>query len=180
MIIAGVAFPKPPPNALREGRLVVVAGAGVSMGPPAGLPDFRRLAELVAEGTGQSIGNAETEDQFLARLKDRGTDVHQRAADILQHDNPEPTKLHLNLLRLFGELKDVRAVTTNFDDLFERVALDQFDREPNIFQSPNLPLGNRFRGIVHLHGSDARQKLQPSRDEPGDKSLFVVRQAAGN
>ena len=153
MIIAGVDFPEPLLNALRDGRLVVFAGAGVSMGPPAGLPDFRRLAELVAEGTGQSIGNAETEDQFLARLKDRGTDVHQRAADILQRDNPEPTKLHLNLLRLFGEPKDVRAVTTNFDDLFERVALDQFDREPNIFQSPNLPLGNRFRGIVHLHGS---------------------------
>ena len=123
------------------------------MGPPAGLPDFRRLAELVSEGTGQSIGNAETEDQFLTRLKNRGTDVHQLAADILQRDNPEPTKLHLNLLRLFGEPKDVRAVTTNFDDLFERAALDQFDGQPNIFQAPNLPLGNRFRGIVHLHGS---------------------------
>ena len=153
MIIAGVAFPEPLLNALRDGRLVVFAGAGVSIDPPAGLPNFRRLAERVAEGTGQFMGNVETEDQFLARLKDRGTDVHQRAADILQRDDPEPTTLHLNLLRLFGEPKDVRAVTTNFDDLFERAALDQFDRQPNIFQAPNLPLGNRFRGIVHLHGS---------------------------
>ena len=153
MKIAGVDFPDPLLNALRDGRLVVFAGAGVSMGPPAGLPGFRRLAEQVAKGTGQSIGDAETEDRFLGRLKDRGTDVHQRAAEILQRDNPELTALHLNLLRLFGEPRDVRTVTTNFDGLFEQAALGQFDPQPEVFRAPTLPLGNRFRGIVHLHGS---------------------------
>ena len=153
MKIAGVDFPEPLLNALRDGRLVIFAGAGVSMGPPAGLPDFRRLAEQVAQGTGQSIYSTETEDRFLGRLEDRGTDVHQRAADILQRNNPEPTALHLNLLRLFGETKDVRTVTTNFDDLFEQAALGQFNPQSRVFQAPTLPLGNRFRGIVHLHGS---------------------------
>ena len=133
--------------------VVVFAGAGVSMGPPAGLPDFRRLAEQVAEGTGQSIGDAETEDRFLGRLKDLGTDVHWRAAEILQRNNPEPTTLHLNLLRLFSEPRAARAVTTNFDDLFERVARGQFESKIRVFQAPALPLGNRFFGIVHLHGS---------------------------
>ena len=76
MKIANVDFPEPLLNALRNGRLVVFAGAGVSMGPRAGLPSFRRLAEQVAEGTGQSIGNEEAEDRFLGRLKDRGTNVH--------------------------------------------------------------------------------------------------------
>ena len=119
MKIAGVDFPEPLLSAPRDGRLVVFAGAGVSMSPPAGLPDFRLLAEQVAEGTGQSIDDAETGDRFLGRLKDRGTDVHERAAEILQRDNPEFTALHLNLLRLFGEPMDVRIVTTNFDGLFE-------------------------------------------------------------
>lgn len=132
---------------------MVFAGAGVSMGPPAGLPDFRLLAEQVAEGTGQSKGDGETEDRFLGRLKDRGTDVHRRAAEILQRDNLEPTALHLNLLRLFGEPMDVRTVTTNFDGLFEQAALGQFDAQPGVFRAPTLPLGNRFRGVVHLHGS---------------------------
>ena len=153
MKIAGVDFPEPLLNALRDGRLVVFSGAGVSMGPPAGLPGFRRLAEQVAEGTGQSIDDAETEDRFLGRLKDLGTDVHQRAAEILQRTNPEPTTLHLNLPRLFSELGTVRAVTTNFDQLFEHASLGQFDSQPRVFQAPALPLGNRFHGIVHLHGS---------------------------
>ena len=129
------------------------AGAGVSMGPPAGLPSFRHLAEQVAEGTGQSIGTAETEDRFLGRLEDRGTDVHQRAVDILRRNNPEPTALHLDLLRLFGGGDEVRTVTTNFDDLFEQVARDQLNTLPKVFHAPTLPLGNRFDGIVHLHGS---------------------------
>ena len=146
-------FPEHLLNALRDGRLVVFAGAGVSMGPPAGLPDFRKLAEQVAEGTGESISSAESEDQFLGRLKDLGTDVHRRAAEILQRNNPEPTTLHLNLLRLFTENRTVRAVTTNFDDLFEHAALAQFDSQPRISLGPTLPLGNRFHGIVHLHGS---------------------------
>ena len=158
MRISGVDFPEPLLNALRSKRLVVFAGAGVSMGPPASLPSFRRLAKQVAEGTGQSIGTAETEDRFLGRLEDRGTDVHQRAVDILQRNNPEPTALHLDLLRLFGEAGDVRTVTTNFDDLFEQVALLQFNSLPRVFQAPTLPLGNRFGGIVHLHGSVSEPK----------------------
>ncbi len=153
MRIAGVDFPGPLLNALRDGRLVVFAGAGVSMGPPASLPDFRRLAEQVAEGTGQSMSDEETEDRFLGRLKDLGIDVHQRAAEILQRNTPEPTILHLNLLRLFSEPSAARAVTTNFDDLFERTFLGQFDSETRVFQAPALPLGNRFHGVVHLHGS---------------------------
>ena len=153
MKIASVDFPDPIVNALQSKRLVVFAGAGVSMGPPAGLPSFRRLAEQVAEGTGQSIGVAETEDRFLARLQDRGTDVHQRAAEILQRNNPEPTALHLDLLRFFGNPREVRIVTTNFDDLFEQAALVLLNSLPKLFQAPTLPLGNRFDGIVHLHGS---------------------------
>ncbi len=162
MKIGGVDFPEPLLNALRDGRVVVFAGAGVSMGQPACLPDFRRLAEQIAEGTGQSKSDAETEDRFLGRLKDAGTDVHQRAAEILQRNNPEPTTLHLNLLRLFREPEAARAVTTNFDDLFERAACGEFDSKIRVFQAPALPLGNRFHGIVHLHGSV---------DEPHDMVL---------
>ena len=147
MNIAGVDFPEPRLNARRDGRLVVFSGAGVPMRPPAGLPGFRRLVEQVAEGTGQSIGDAETEGRFLGRLKALGTDVRQRAAEILQRADPEPTTLHLNLLRLFSELGTVRAVTTNFDELFEHAALGQFDSQPRVFQAPALPLGNRFPAL---------------------------------
>ena len=153
MKIAGVEFPNLLLNALRENRLVIFAGAGVSMGPPANLPSFRRLAEQVADGTGQSIEDDETEDRFLGRLKVGGTEVHQRAAEILQRDSPEPTELHRNLLRLYGSPDDVRIVTTNFDLLFEQSAAELFSHDPKVFRSPVLPLGSRFHGIVHPHGA---------------------------
>ena len=77
MRIGGVDFPDPLLNALRDGRLVVFAGAGVSMGPPANLPGFHELARQIAEGTGLTIEKDEPEDRFLGQLKAAGTDVHQ-------------------------------------------------------------------------------------------------------
>ena len=52
MTIGGVDFPQPLLNALRDGKLVVFAGAGVSMGSPAGLPSFRELAEPLDNPSG--------------------------------------------------------------------------------------------------------------------------------
>ena len=150
MRIGGVDFPEPLLNALRDGRLVVFAGAGVSMGPPANLPGFRELARQIAEGTGFYIGEFEAEDQFLGRLKDTGPDVHQIAAQRLQRNNPKPTELHRHLLRLYRRAKDTRIVTTNFDQLFEEAAAST---KPTVFNAPVLPLGQRFQGIVHIHGS---------------------------
>ena len=81
MKMAGTEFPEPLLNVLRDGRLVIFAGAGVSMGPPANLPDFRELARQVAEGTGLSIGEYEPEDRFLGRVKEAGPDIHRIAAN---------------------------------------------------------------------------------------------------
>ena len=150
MRIGGVDFPEPLLNALRDGRLVVFAGAGVSMGPPANLPDFRELARQVAEGTGLSIGKDEPEDRFLGQLKGAGTDVHQIAAQRLQRNNPQPKELHQDLLRLYRKTEDVRIVTTNFDLLLEEAAGGE---NPKVSNAPALPLGQRFQGIVHIHGS---------------------------
>ena len=153
MRIGGVDFPEPLLNALRDGRLVVFAGAGVSMGPPADLPGFPELARQVAEGTGLSIGEGELEDRFLGRLKAAGTDVHQIAAQRLWQNEPQPTELHRNLLRLYPRAEDIRMVTTNFDLLFEEADNALFNPGPRIFHAPVLPLGESFQGLVHIHGS---------------------------
>ena len=153
MKIAGVEFPERLLKALRDGRLVVFAGAGVSMGQPAGLPDFKGLASRVARGTALTIGEFEREDEFLGRLNDRGTDVHRRAAQILQADDPEPTEIHSNLLRFYAHAENVRIVVTNFDLLFEKAAGDIFNSTPAVFEAPTLPPGRSFKGLVHIHGS---------------------------
>ena len=151
--IGGVDFPKPLITALRDGRLVIFAGAGVSMGHPACLPNFEQLACRVAKGTGKTRKKLEMPDQFLGRLEDADVDIRSRVVELLQPNSLKPTKLHQNLLRLYNKVQNVRIVTTNFDQLFEQATDNLFNPAPKVLEAPVLPLGERFQGIVHIHGS---------------------------
>ena len=152
MKISGIEFPKALMDALRDERLVVFAGAGVSMAEPAGLPAFEKLAQGVGQGTGEFLQDGEPEDHFLGRLTSKGIDVHRRAADVLANGDSEPTDLHRNLLRLYPNRKSVRVVTTNFDTLFEQASDVVFGGQADVFTAPALPLGRKSAGIVHVHG----------------------------
>ena len=153
MKIADIDFPDPLLDALRDGKLVIFAGAGVSMGEPACLPDFAGLADRIATGTGQNRQDAEPVDRFLGRLRHAGVKVHARAAQALSQGGLKPTELHRDLLRLSSSAGQVRVVTTNFDRLFEQASKDVLDSDPEVYRAPALPLGNDFNGIVHVHGA---------------------------
>lgn len=162
MKIAGIDFPRPLINAIRDHSLVVFAGAGVSKGRPAHLPLFARLAELISAHTGEMPDEREAIDVFLGRLERQGVRVHERAvralskADVEEEEHqqvPESTELHRGLLRVFRRPEDVRLVTTNFDELFEKVVPAVFNERPTVFRAPALPLGSDFSGLVHVHGS---------------------------
>ena len=47
-------FPMAIIEALKQDRLVVFAGAGVSMGPPANLMNFNDLTQLILHGSSES------------------------------------------------------------------------------------------------------------------------------
>lgn len=153
MKIAGIDFPIDLLNDLRDDKLVVFAGAGVSMGQPAYLPSFKHLAKMIAKGTGKVLHCGDSIDHFLGELQHEGVKVHERAAEALFRDDLVPMELHRNLLRLYSNTEQVRIVTTNFDLLFERAAEDLFDSVPEVFRAPALPLGRQFKGIVHVHGT---------------------------
>ena len=153
MKISDIDFPNPLLNALGNNQLVLFAGAGVSIPPPAGLPTFRQLAEAIALGSGEAIGQDEPEDRFLGRLAHKGLQVHLRAAQELQKNLPKPTDLHRDLLKLHPNPDSLRVVTTNFDTLFEEAAKEHWVDQPEVFRAPALPLGAEFNGIVHIHGS---------------------------
>ncbi len=153
MKISGINFPRPLLDALRDDRLVIFAGAGVSMGQPAGLPNFKDLTEAIAHGTGEKKSAGESEDHFLSRLQHKGVKVHCQAVKELSKNNPQPTNLHHDLLRLYSKPKSICIVTTNFDTLFEKAAEGKFGSEPEVYRAPALPLGTKFNGIVHVHGS---------------------------
>ena len=68
-------------DALRDDRLIVFAGAGVSMGPPSNLASFWKLTCDIAKGIG--LAPSEPLDRFLGQLHHRNVAVHERAAQLL-------------------------------------------------------------------------------------------------
>ena len=161
MILGEINFPKPLVAAARKRKLVVFAGAGVSMGKPAGLPDFMGLAKKIGEQAGErelDIEKALIDDRpdvYLGRLEDRGVNVHALAAEILLQLNARPTELHRVLLSLYSGPDSVCVVTTNFDRLFEQAMGAAFPEAVSAvpeYRYPELPARRNFHGIVHPHG----------------------------
>ncbi|MEJ2693810.1 MAG: SIR2 family protein [Candidatus Thiodiazotropha sp.] len=147
-----INFPDELIASLRASKCVVFAGAGISRGKPASLPDFNELANLVADGSGEKRNENELADRFLGRIFRNGVAVHKRVSDLLNLPHGRFTPLHTNLVRLFSTRNSVRIVTTNYDSLFEEAATALFGESPEIYRSPALPLGSDFSGIVHVHG----------------------------
>src|SRR6266540_3727162 len=154
MLFKTIDFPAEILQAQKDGKLVIFAGAGVSMGPPANLPSFGGLVQKI--GTGASPQRqGETDDQYLGRLHEdgRGMQVHDIAARILLDPGSKPTELHSLLLRLFYPKCPIRLVTTNFDSHFSTAAEQLGIPRIQTFCAPALPLGDDFEGLVYLHGS---------------------------
>jgi hypothetical protein len=84
-------------TAQRDCRLVVFAGAGVSMPSPSDLPSFWALAEILADGTTIPV---EPLDQFLGWLP-RELKIHERTYSIFTGSSSKPNALHRDLLRVF-------------------------------------------------------------------------------
>jgi len=138
-------------KSMEKGKLVIFIGAGVSMGPPANMPSFSKLAEMISGDESGKIN--EPVEHFLDVLSRTGINVHQRAAEILDTKGKKPNSLHLDLLRVFGVAQKVRIVTTNFDLFLEIAAHELWSALPEVFTAPALPRGSDFTGIVHIHGS---------------------------
>ncbi|NBF08134.1 SIR2 family protein [Pseudomonas sp. Fl4BN1] len=138
-------------DALNRDRLVIFAGAGVSVGSPSNLANFWTLAEQIAHGTGKEP--YVPLDRFLGELSHDGVTVHERAGKHLSPPESAPNALHHDLVRLFGKPDRVKIITTNYDLHFETAADTVFSSRPEIYAAPALRLGSDFSGIVHVHGA---------------------------
>jgi SIR2-like domain len=151
MRIGSIEFPDDLLTALEEERLVIFAGAGVSVDAPSCLPSF---PFLVAKIIGRELEEKELGqlDRVLGRIQEQGVPVHRRAAEILGDPGSRFNLLHESLVGLFGT-GTLRIVTTNFDRHFEG-ALDarNVGTETGVYAAPALPVASRFAGLVHLHG----------------------------
>ncbi len=152
MRLHDVDLPQEVIDAQKRGELVLFAGAGVSIDAPSNYPNFADLANELG-GTAFPIRDHELIDRYLGRLEEHGIAVHERVKTRLSDPHSRPNHLHEAIVRLFGRTSAIRIITTNFDDHFRGAALDVFGDTPEIYRAPALPLGDDFKGIVHLHGS---------------------------
>src|ERR1039457_5028469 len=99
MRIGKVDFPNPVLDAVKENRLVIFAGAGVSVSPPASYPNFDEFADRIG---GEAYPRRADEEiaRFLGRLCDRGVAVHAQVRDILSSPDSRPNELHHSLVSL--------------------------------------------------------------------------------
>jgi hypothetical protein len=152
MLLQDVDIPQAIIDARKQGRLVLFAGAGVSLDAPSNYPTFLKLAREIG-GTAYPKPDNEPVDRYLGRLQQQGLAVHERVRQRLSLPDSRPNHLHKSIVRLFGSSESIRIVTTNFDDHFRGAATEVFGHAPEIYRAPALPLGDDFKGIIHLHGS---------------------------
>ena len=149
------------PYALKEaqanGKLAIFVGAGVSKGSPSNLPTYRELAKKLAGEVRVPFDPDKDQpyDQFIGKLSKQSSGIHDKAREIYGSPESKPTNLHLLLLQLFKDSESVRIVTTNYDRHLSTASRQVFPKsaETKLFAAPALPLGRRYNGIVHLHGS---------------------------
>lgn len=172
MYISGIDFPNEMIDAIVNEELVVFVGAGVSMGAPTLLPNFEKLAEEVAAGTGEKPKKDESCEAFLGRLKHKGIDVNKRAAEILSEKNLKPNQLHEYIVNLFTDNKGLKIVTTNYDNMLEMVLQEKGIDNVKIYDAPALPLGDDVKGIVHIHGNVCEPEYMVVTDDDFGKAYL--------
>jgi len=177
MNINNIDFPNHIIDAIRDDELVVFVGAGVSMGKPTSLPNFEDLTNKIAEGTDRTKSENETFEVFLGSLKAEGIDVNRIAASLLSSTSLKHNGLHEAIVDLFPSADKVRIVTTNYDQMLEQVFEERLERV-EVYNSPAIPLGDDFSGIVHVHGNVCNPKYMVVTDEDFGKAYLTERYAA--
>lgn len=170
MILNGIEYPNQIIEAIKTNTLVVFAGAGVSMGSPTNLPNYKDLCAKIAEDTANEKDENESCEVFLGTLRAKGIDVNQIAAEILSNTCITHNDEHEAIVKLFLDPKKIRIVTTNYDQMFEQVT---GGLGIQIHNAPSLPLGNDVSGIVHLHGNVDCPKYMTVTDEDFGKAYLT-------
>lgn len=169
-------------QAQEEGRLIFFCGAGISY--PAGLPGFKGLVDQIYENVGTRPNELEkkaydqgsydtTLDLLERRLPGQRIAVRKALKESLKPNlRLKGAKDNHEALLQLSRSRDgaLRLVTTNFDDIFDRVARGKKGAR-NIYSAPMLPVpkNSRWDGLVYLHG-----KIPKDDDESKLNSLVVT------
>lgn len=180
IIINNINIPNQIIDSIENNKLVVFAGAGVSMGHPTNLPNFNDLTSEIARGAYKKFDPInDTPERFLGELESDCVPVQKMASDELSKHDLQPNKYHQNIVDLFLK-NDIRIITTNYDLMFEKIC-EKLTSPTKVYTNPAFPRGDNFNGIVHLHGDvkDFQNMVLTDRDfgraymVHGEASLFL-------
>jgi len=181
----GPDFPIEVVDALLEGEVVFLCGAGISA---QALPSFKRLVEKTFMRLNMTMNSAEKKAFKEGRYEEALGSVGRRlaepehlvdaVAELCKPAAGSDLTQHRTILRLSRDLENrPLIVTTNFDTMLE-MAFHAEPRLPEEVQRYSLagqalpaPGGSSFSGIIHIHGrvEDAGLRL--------DRTPFVVTSA---
>ena len=168
----GPEFPGELIDSLLAGEVVFLCGTGVSAPQ---MPDFRQLVErtyetLAIERTDseQYAFEAGRFEEVLGSLSRRLANpqaVTRMVSELLAVPDHPRLEQHRTILRLSRNLDNrITVVTTNFDTLFERAAVEVMPNETlrNFsFAGQALPApgSSFFSGVIHIHGRLADHEI---------------------
>mgnify|MGYP000467809644 FL=1 len=96
------------------------------------------------------------------------------ASEILSREKLQHNSLHEYIIVIYLKSpKDIKIVTTNYDTMFEQVLAIRGIEGIKIYNSPALPLGNQFNGIIHVHGNVYDPESMILTDEDFGKSYIT-------
>ena len=170
LVAGGPRIPVRLLNELDSGRVVLFCGAGISAGPESGLPGFGDLVSYVYEANHLEPDEVEREALDLEEQNpQRRRPNYDKALSLLERPGRLKPQLmrrtvierlsvapkgelhvHKALVDLSRNEQGVRLVTTNFDNRFIEVGLD----ERLVDAAPKLPVPKPYAwsSVVHLHG----------------------------
>ena len=152
-ITSEVELPQAVIDAHTAARLVFFVGAGASMGPPASLPSFKKLARDLASIARVPFNDPGNLDRFLGSMP-ANFDVHTHARNLIAREGSMPNSTHTAVVRVAASIGPLRIVTTNFDDHIASAAAHQGNVWDQV-DPGQLPLGDISLGIVHLRFGSA-------------------------
>ena len=134
-------------RAMRENRLVVFVGAGVSAS--AGIPNWKQLIEVFKEEL--DIPDYENDYLKIAQLyknQRKHKEYKERIEEILDAQNNRFNCIHEELL----SLKPCHIVTTNYDVLLESAIAKKNERYYTVSRDEDLPYNRGERLLIKMHG----------------------------